>query len=193
MAADVFIGPGVTIGEGAVIGARSSVFKDMPAMDHLLWYPCQPIRPRHFETQNKIFEIVLTNHNQQSKYSISLSLHVTKGQNLSRCIGHCLISMTILVVDDGSTDHTVKVAAFKDLGAEGFVAFDIKMDFAEQRNWAMANGNLKNRLGYPTSMPMSCSHHEISAEIITKVIEADDATAGFYISRKTMLGKPIGV
>jgi putative colanic acid biosynthesis acetyltransferase WcaF len=27
--ADVFIGPGVTIGEGAVVGARSSVFKDV--------------------------------------------------------------------------------------------------------------------------------------------------------------------
>ncbi len=30
VAADVFIGPGVTIGEGAVVGARSSVFKDVP-------------------------------------------------------------------------------------------------------------------------------------------------------------------
>ena len=28
--ADVFIAPGVTIGEGAVVGARSSVFSDVP-------------------------------------------------------------------------------------------------------------------------------------------------------------------
>jgi putative colanic acid biosynthesis acetyltransferase WcaF len=31
IAADVFVGPGVKIGEGAVIGARSSVFKDVEA------------------------------------------------------------------------------------------------------------------------------------------------------------------
>ena len=29
--ADVFVGPGVTIGEGTVVGARSSVFKNVPA------------------------------------------------------------------------------------------------------------------------------------------------------------------
>jgi putative colanic acid biosynthesis acetyltransferase WcaF len=29
VSADVFVGPGVTIGEGAVVGARSSVFKDV--------------------------------------------------------------------------------------------------------------------------------------------------------------------
>jgi putative colanic acid biosynthesis acetyltransferase WcaF len=31
VAADVFIGPGVKVGEGAVVGARSSVFRDLPA------------------------------------------------------------------------------------------------------------------------------------------------------------------
>ena len=31
IATDVFVGPGVTIGRGAVIGARSSVFSDIPA------------------------------------------------------------------------------------------------------------------------------------------------------------------
>lgn len=30
VAADVYVGPGVTVGYGAVIGARSSVFKDIP-------------------------------------------------------------------------------------------------------------------------------------------------------------------
>lgn len=32
IAADVFVAPGVTIGDGAVIGARSSVFHDIPQM-----------------------------------------------------------------------------------------------------------------------------------------------------------------
>jgi len=30
VAADVFVGPGITIGRGAVVGARSSVFKSIP-------------------------------------------------------------------------------------------------------------------------------------------------------------------
>jgi putative colanic acid biosynthesis acetyltransferase WcaF len=31
LAADVFVGPGVSIGDGTVVGARSSVFRDLPA------------------------------------------------------------------------------------------------------------------------------------------------------------------
>jgi putative colanic acid biosynthesis acetyltransferase WcaF len=31
VAADVYIGPGVTVGDGAVVGARASVYKDVPA------------------------------------------------------------------------------------------------------------------------------------------------------------------
>jgi putative colanic acid biosynthesis acetyltransferase WcaF len=44
--ADVFVGPGVNIGRGAVIGARSSVFKDMPEGQICLGSPCVPIKPR---------------------------------------------------------------------------------------------------------------------------------------------------
>jgi len=46
VAADVFVAPGVSVGEGAVIGARSSVFKDMPAGMVCFGYPCQPVRLR---------------------------------------------------------------------------------------------------------------------------------------------------
>ena len=43
-----FISPGVTVGEGAVIGARSVVTKDMPAWTICVGNPCRPIKPREF-------------------------------------------------------------------------------------------------------------------------------------------------
>lgn len=43
---DVYIGPGVTIGKGAVIGARSSVFKDMPSGMVCIGNPAKPVKPR---------------------------------------------------------------------------------------------------------------------------------------------------
>lgn len=46
IATDVFVAPGVTVGRGALIGARSSVFSDMPAGMICLGSPAKPIRPR---------------------------------------------------------------------------------------------------------------------------------------------------
>lgn len=46
VAADVFVAPGITIGEGAVVGVRSSVFKDMPPWTICAGQPCKPIRER---------------------------------------------------------------------------------------------------------------------------------------------------
>lgn len=46
VAADVFVHPGVTIAEGAVIGARSVVTKDMPAWTVCAGHPCKPIKER---------------------------------------------------------------------------------------------------------------------------------------------------
>lgn len=44
IAADVFVGPGVTVGEGTVVGARSSVFKDLPPWKVCAGSPAKPIR-----------------------------------------------------------------------------------------------------------------------------------------------------
>ncbi|MEO1400891.1 MAG: hormogonium polysaccharide biosynthesis acetyltransferase HpsU [Cyanobacteria bacterium J06635_1] len=46
VATDCFVGPGVTIGANTVIGARSSVFSDMPPQQICLGTPCRPCRPR---------------------------------------------------------------------------------------------------------------------------------------------------
>jgi len=46
LATDVFVAPGVTVGEGAVVGARSSVFSDMPAGMVCFGNPCKPSKVR---------------------------------------------------------------------------------------------------------------------------------------------------
>lgn len=46
IAAEAFVGPGVTIGELAVIGARSVVVKDQPARMICAGTPCRPLKPR---------------------------------------------------------------------------------------------------------------------------------------------------
>lgn len=46
IATDVYIAPGVTIARGALIGARSSVFVDMPESMICLGSPAKPVRKR---------------------------------------------------------------------------------------------------------------------------------------------------
>lgn len=44
--AEAFVHPGVTIGAGAVIGARSVVTKSMPDWMVCAGHPCRPLKPR---------------------------------------------------------------------------------------------------------------------------------------------------
>jgi putative colanic acid biosynthesis acetyltransferase WcaF len=46
LAADVFVSPGITVGRGAVVGARSSIFTDLPAMMICTGSPARPVKPR---------------------------------------------------------------------------------------------------------------------------------------------------
>jgi len=46
LAADVFVAPGVTVGRGTVVGARSSVFANLPGMMICTGAPARPVRPR---------------------------------------------------------------------------------------------------------------------------------------------------
>ena len=49
LAADVYVSPGVSIGKGALVGARSSVFSDMPAGMICLGSPAKPVKLRPHE------------------------------------------------------------------------------------------------------------------------------------------------
>lgn len=44
--AEAFLGPGVSIGDGAVIGARAVVTRDQPAWMVCAGNPCRPLKPR---------------------------------------------------------------------------------------------------------------------------------------------------
>ena len=46
LATDIYVAPGVSIGEGTVVGARSSVFKDLPSQKICIGNPAKPIRDR---------------------------------------------------------------------------------------------------------------------------------------------------
>jgi putative colanic acid biosynthesis acetyltransferase WcaF len=49
IAAEAFVHPGITVGKGCVIGARSVVTKDMPDWTICSGFPCKPIKPRIME------------------------------------------------------------------------------------------------------------------------------------------------
>lgn len=49
LATDVYVAPGVTIGRGTVVGARSSVFKDLPSGKVCVGSPAIPIKDRTVE------------------------------------------------------------------------------------------------------------------------------------------------
>jgi len=48
IAADAFIGPGVCVGEGAVVGARSLVLRDVEPWAVVAGNPARPIKPRAY-------------------------------------------------------------------------------------------------------------------------------------------------
>ena len=50
IAAGVFVGPGRTIGDGTVIGARAVVTRDMPPWTVCAGNPCKPLKPRVLRT-----------------------------------------------------------------------------------------------------------------------------------------------
>src|SRR5262245_9097053 len=46
LATDVFVGPGVRVGDGTVVGARSSVFTDLPPWKVCVGTPARPVKDR---------------------------------------------------------------------------------------------------------------------------------------------------
>lgn len=62
VAAEAFVHPGVTIGEGCVVGARAVVTKNMPAWMVCAGHPCKPLKPRILEKQVNFSERDIDSH-----------------------------------------------------------------------------------------------------------------------------------
>lgn len=59
LAADVFVAPGVTIGEGTVVGSRSSVFKSLPGAKICFGTPAVVIKDRDKENNDEL-QVILS-------------------------------------------------------------------------------------------------------------------------------------
>lgn len=57
VAAECFVSPGVTIGSGAVIAARSVVTKDMPEWMICGGHPCKPLKPRVMQGEEGVEKV----------------------------------------------------------------------------------------------------------------------------------------
>ena len=49
IAADAFVGPGVTVGDRTIVGARASAFSDLPSDVIAAGNPARPIKPREMQ------------------------------------------------------------------------------------------------------------------------------------------------
>ncbi|GAB3180941.1 hypothetical protein GCM10027291_49370 [Telluribacter humicola] len=57
IATDVYVGPGVVIKRGTVVGARSSVFKSLPGNKICIGSPAKPIKDRLAATEEDIYSL----------------------------------------------------------------------------------------------------------------------------------------
>ena len=55
LCAETFVMPGVSIGEGALIGVRSTVFSDIPPWQTAFGSPCKVVRRREVADEQKVF------------------------------------------------------------------------------------------------------------------------------------------
>lgn len=102
--------------------------------------------------------------------------------NIQRCVNALNWADEVVIVDDGSTDKTVRAAT--DSGAR--VVEHRFESFARQRNWALEHAGLRNQWVLMLDAD-EVSTDKFSAEILSAVQSAGDEIVAFRTCRKTML------
>ena len=121
--ADAFVGPGVTVGPYAIIGARAVAVTDVEEWTIVAGNPAKFIKRDGLGV--KVSTLILT---------------LNEERNLPGCLGALKWCDDIIVVDSGSTDRTVEIATAH--GARILVRpFD---EFARQRNHGLEAGALRH-------------------------------------------------
>lgn len=109
-------------------------------------------------------------------------------KTIKKCIESCFFADDIIVLDDNSTDKTVKI--IKSICGVKITVLKrgLNADFAAQRNFALQKAKSKWVLFVDSDEAVSSS---LAKEII-KIIKKRDALVGYYVKRKDyMWGKEI--
>ncbi|MCU0978008.1 MAG: glycosyltransferase family 2 protein [Pirellulaceae bacterium] len=102
--------------------------------------------------------------------------------NIRRCLASVAWCDDVLVVDDFSTDETGEIASSR--GAR--VLQHLFTSFAEQRNWALEHGGLRNEWVLMLDADEAATP-AFQRDLAECVAAADEQTAAFAVCRKTML------
>lgn len=117
-----------------------------------------------------------------SKFSLSVVV-IAKNEavNIRRCLEAVAWCDDIVVIDDYSSDETVSIAL--ECGAK--VLQHHFSSFAAQRNWALANADLKNRWALMLDADEVVTP-ELQRELRDVLRDPSDETVGYKMCRKTM-------
>jgi len=202
--AGAFIGPGVTIGDNSVVGARAVVIKDVPPGTVVAGNPARHIKNRVM--QNRIAETpqVLASkispnhpsaqskpkdHDQAQKKAIAgsatLSVFIqtlNEEDNLPDCLRSVQWCDDIVVFDSLSTDKTVELAK-----TAGVRVFERPFDnWSTHQNWAMDHIDFKHEWVLYLDADERVTD-ELFREISVITSDPSETRVAFYCGRKNYL------
>ena len=101
-------------------------------------------------------------------------------ETIKKCIKACLFADEIIVVDDNSTDKTVKIIKSIDTAKVIVLKRSLNADFAAQRNFALSR--TKNKWIFFVDSDEIIT--TVLAKEINKIIRSKNPLDGYYLRRK---------